>query len=206
MAPDPLQHEYAWLAADYERRWRQYLEYTTQRTLQALEPQAGERILDAGCGTGFALTRLLARHDTFELTGLDASPDMLEQARTRLPAAVQLIRGDLTEMPFATERFDAVITMNALHFLDDPAQAVDELKRVIKPGGRLVITDWCRDFFTTFICEHWLRLRKRPLGRVLGAGELAAYVREAGLRVDAVNRFRVPPAWGLMTLRAYRPD
>lgn len=205
MAAEPLHREYAALAADYDRRWRRYLEVTTQRTLGALAAQDGEHILDAGCGTGFALARLLERRATVALAGLDAHPAMLERARARLPAAVELVRGDLARMPFAAGRFDAVITMNALHYFDDPAAAIDEIKRVLRPGGRLVVTDWCRDFFTTFVCEHWLRLRKRPLGRVLGAGELAAYAREAGLHVDAMNRFKVPPAWGLVTLRAYRP-
>jgi len=156
------------------------------------------------CGTGFALARLAAMQLALDLAGVDINPHML--ARSRVPAAVELVHGDARHLPFADGRFDAVITLNALHYLDDPAIAIEEMTRVLRPGGRLVVTDWCRDFFVMFLCEYWLRLRKRPLGRVMGAGELAALAVGAGLRIDSLVRFKVRPAWGLMTLCAHRPD
>jgi len=204
MPPEALHREYAALAAGYERRWRHYLDRTTHHALDALAPQNGERILDVACGTGFALARLADMPLALDLAGVDINLHML--VRSRLPDAVELIHGDARRLPFADERFDAVITLNALHYLDDPAIAIEEMARVLVPGGRLVITDWCRDFFVMFLCEHWLHIRMRPLGRVLGTEELATLVEDAGLRIDAVNRFKVRPAWGLMTLLAHRPD
>lgn len=203
---DALRREYAAFATHYEERWQHYLSETARHTLKALAPHEGERILDAGCGTGFALAQLASRRSGLDLSGLDASPEMLARARGRLPTAVELVRGDLECMPYAAGRFDAVITMNALHYLDDPAFALEEIARVLRPGGRLVVTDWCRDFFVMFLCEHWLRLRKRPLGRVMGTRELVAIASDAGLRIDSLVRFKVRPAWGLMTLCAHRPD
>lgn len=204
MPPEALHREYAALAADYEQRWRHYLGETTRHALNALAPQSGERILDVACGTGFALARLAEMPFGLDLAGTDINLHML--SRSRLPSTVDLVHADARHLPFADGRFDAVITLNALHYLDNPAIAIEEMARVIVPGGRLVVTDWCRDFFVMFLCEHWLRFRKRPLGRVLESGELTALVENAGLRVDCVERFKVRPAWGLMTLLAHRTD
>lgn len=197
--------EYAALAPTYERLWRHYLEATIGRTLKHLAPRAGERILDVGCGTGLALARLAETQNGLSLAGVDLSAEMLERARRRLPQAVLLARGAAHRLPFASVSFEAVITSNMLHFLADPARMLDETARVLAPGGRLIVTDWCRDSFVMFLCEHWLRIRKRPLGRVLNMRELTALVEDAGLRVAAVSRFHVRPAWGLMTLQAAKP-
>ncbi|MGA7966034.1 MAG: methyltransferase domain-containing protein [Gammaproteobacteria bacterium] len=204
MPPEALHREYAALAAGYEQRWRHYLGETTRHALNALAPQSGERILDVACGTGFALARLAEMPLGLDLAGVDINLHML--ARSRVPATVELVHGDAHRLPFADGRFDAVITLNALHYLDDPAIAIEEMARLLRPGGRLVATDWCRDFFVMFLCEHWLRIRMRPLGRVLETDELATLVEDAGLRIEAVSRFKVRPAWGLMTLLAHRPD
>ncbi|MGH8127080.1 MAG: class I SAM-dependent methyltransferase [Gammaproteobacteria bacterium] len=204
MPPDSLRREYAALAPSYERRWRHYLVATTRHTLNALAPRAGERIFDVGCGTGFALSQLANMPATLNLSGVDANCEMLARARTRLPAEVVLARSDARQLPFPNSHFDAVITTSALHYFDEPAAAIGEMARVLAPGGRLIITDWCRDFFVMFLCEHWLRIRKHPLGRVLNMQELTAYIEAAGLQVETRTRFRVRPAWGLMMLTASR--
>ncbi|MGH8225293.1 MAG: class I SAM-dependent methyltransferase [Gammaproteobacteria bacterium] len=204
MADADVRAEYAALNEHYERRWRRYLAATIAHTLGALAPRPGKRILDVGCGTGLALARLGETATDLRLVGVDLSPEMLARARSRLPASVSLAHADARRLPFAAAQFDAVITSSALHYLDDPAPALFEAARVLAPGGRLIVTDWCRDFFVMFLCEHWLRIRKRPLGRVLRARELTALVEDAGLRVDSVTRFRAGPAWGLMTLAATR--
>lgn len=197
--------EYAALAPAYERRWRYYLEATIARTLDCLAPQANERILDVGCGTGLALARLAETQTALSLAGVDLSAEMLARARSRLPRAVLLARGEARLLPFADASFDAVVTSNMLHFLAEPARALGEAGRVLAPGGRLIVTDWCRDSFVMFLCEHWLRIRKQPLGRVLNMKELAALAGDAGLRMDSAVRFHVRPAWGMMTLKAVKP-
>ncbi len=201
-----LLREYSDFAATYERRWRHYLTATFERTFAALAPRPGERILDVGCGTGLALARLAEAQPDLHLAGVDLSAEMLARARGRLPQSVSLARGDARHLPFAAAQFDAVITSNALHYLDDPAQALDEMARVLAPGGRLIVTDWCRDFFVMVLCEHWLRIRKRPLGRILHMRKLTGFVEDAGLHMDSAVRYRVRPAWGMMTLKAVKPS
>lgn len=206
MAPDALQREYAALATDYERRWQHYLEATTGHTLHALAPRSGECILDVACGTGFSLKQLADKPFPLMLVGIDTSTDMLSLARGRLPSTVALVEGNAGHLPFPTGQFDAVITTNALHYVDTPQVAIDEMARVLAPHGRLIITDWCRDFVAMRLFERWLRLRRRPLAHVLHERDLARLVEVAGLNVKAISRFGVRPTWGLMALTAGRQD
>ncbi|MGH8273290.1 MAG: class I SAM-dependent methyltransferase [Gammaproteobacteria bacterium] len=192
--------EYAPLAADYDRRWRHYLAATTERTISALAPRPRERILDVGCGTGVALARIAADRPTARLSGIDLTPEMLAYARRRLPAAARLAHADARRLPFADASFDAALNLSMLHYLGDPATALSEMARVLAPGGRLIVTDWCRDFFVMLLCGFWLKMRRRPLGQMLKAQELIALAEEAGLQLVALKRFRVRPLWGMMTV------
>lgn len=114
------------------------------------------------------------------------------------------MRGDTLRLPFIEACFDAVFTVSAWHYLDDPFRAVREAARVLAPGGRLVVTDWRGDFRTMAFYRTWLRQWQAP-GRILHAGELIALIETVGLRLRSLNRFRAWPLWGLMTLRADKP-
>ena len=94
--------------------------------------------LDAACGTGRQSAVLAALgHEVF---GVDATEAMLERARERVPAA-EFRLGLLTELPVETGRFDLAVCSLALTHLEDPAPAIRELARAVRPGGRIVITD-----------------------------------------------------------------
>lgn len=97
--------------------------------------------LDAGCGTG-AQTAILARLG-YHPHGLDLSAGLLALARARLPDA-RLARGCLEQLPYRDAVFDAITCCGStLSFVDDPAAALRELGRVLRPGGRLLLE-----------CEH----------------------------------------------------
>ena len=193
--------EYAALADDYDRRWAAYNAATNRRTLHALaaaDPPAG-LTLDVGCGTGLLLAGRPAPR-----VGLDRSAAMLARAAERLPDAT-LVRGDAGALPFADGAFAAAVTNSALHYLDDPAAAVRELARVTTPGGAVVWTDWDAGSLTTRAVCGWLRLRGRPLGRVLPAAEMAAAFTAAGLTGVRCERWRHGRLWGLATVSGNRP-
>src|SRR5512137_433042 len=108
-----------------------------QNTLSALGVKAGVRFLDAGCGGGGAC--VLAGAFGAEVTGFDASHALLAIARERLPLA-QFVHGDLEQLPFPDEHFDAALAANSVIFAEDIRQAMRELRRVVRPGGRVAIT------------------------------------------------------------------
>lgn len=107
--------------------------------LDAARVTSGTRLLDAGCGAGLLL--LLAKLRGAHVTALDASPGLLAIARQRLPAA-DVREGDLEALPFADASFDSVTAVNSLFYAQDMGAAMRELARVVRPGGRVIVTVW----------------------------------------------------------------
>ena len=95
------------------------------------------RILDAGCGTGGLIRRMAGRHPEWMWTGVDLEPIAVDFARSR--SAAEIVQASLLELPFEDDRFDAVVCSDVLYHLDDDAAAVEELFRVLRPNGLLVI-------------------------------------------------------------------
>ncbi len=100
---------------------------------------AGRRVLDAGCGSGPLMAAL--RDQGAIVTGFDKSAGMLELARRRLGGDADLQVADLgSPLPFPDDTFDDVIASLVLHYLEDWGAALTELRRVLKPGGRLIMS------------------------------------------------------------------
>ena len=99
------------------------------------QPTHGQRALDVGTGTGHFASWLADRG--LEVTGLDSSEAMIEVARQDRRVRWEL--GDATSLPFADNRFHLVLCVTALEFVADPRAALDEMYRVVAPGGRMVV-------------------------------------------------------------------
>lgn len=99
----------------------------------------GQRVLDVACGTG-ALTQAAAERvgPGGAVTGLDANPEMLAVARRKLPG-IAWRDGRAESLPFADASFDAVVSQFGLMFFDDRVAALREMRRVLRPGGRLAV-------------------------------------------------------------------
>ncbi len=106
--------------------------------LEMLSPGEGERILDAGCGTGvFTLDYLAAGA---HVVGLDISEPMLALAVAKASGyPFVAVQGDMLALPFEDDHFDKAVSVTALEFIEDARKAVDELFRVTKPGGLVVV-------------------------------------------------------------------
>ena len=100
---------------------------------------AGLEVLDAGCGSG-PLTEAL-RAQGAVVSGFDLSPAMVELARQRLGGDADVSVADLGEpLPYPDDRFDLVVASLSLHYVEDWASTLAELRRVLRPGGRLVVS------------------------------------------------------------------
>jgi SAM-dependent methyltransferase len=198
--------EYLALARAYDRRWRRYLQATVAHTLARLPGTMAGPVLDVGCGTGVLLDALLARRAGIAAHGVDLSPPMLQRAAARLAERAGLVAGSAQTLPFRDAAFGTVTSSSSLHYWADAQAGLAEIARVLRPGGTLVLTDWCADHPAIRLIERWLRLRGRAPTRAYRAAELAAALRRAGFGDVRVERYRVGWRWGMMTAVATRRD
>lgn len=109
-----------------------------QLLLELLKPAKGERILDAGCGTGVFTQDILSRGP--RVVGLDVSRPMLLRARAKTQGSpFQTVLGDMLNLPFLEDSFDKTVSVTALEFIADGPRAVRELFRVTRKGGTVVV-------------------------------------------------------------------
>ncbi len=107
--------------------------------LDLLDIEEGDRVLDVGCGTGFATEGLLER--TENVHGLDQSVHQLEKAWAKFGkrGAVPFYRGDAERLPFKDDTFDVVWSSGSIEYWPDPVAALAECRRIAKPGGQVLI-------------------------------------------------------------------
>ena len=120
-----------------------------RRTVDALDLQPGERVLDVGSGPGFLAVEIAAIVGrTGHVRGVDVSDDMLAMARSReIPpdaAPVEFVSGGAEQLPVEDASVDAVVSTQVLEYVPDIGRALAEIHRVLRPGGRVLIldTDW----------------------------------------------------------------
>jgi ubiquinone/menaquinone biosynthesis C-methylase UbiE len=109
--------------------------------VKLLRVPSGCRILEVGCGRGVALTRLAPLCTPSRLVGLDISPELIAHARARLERsgiAAELVVSDVRALPFVDGAFDVVIDFGTCYHIDDAANALCEIARVLAPGGVFV--------------------------------------------------------------------
>lgn len=151
----------------------------------------GTAILDVPCGGGVAL-RNLNPSQNIRYVAADISPTMLARTQrlaTRLGVLrqVELVEADAIRLPFADGEFDLVVCFNGLHCLPDPAAALRELGRCVKPGGRLIgdtIVRGERRFSDTWMVAARANGVFGPTGT---AADLRTWLTAAGLRIDTLT-------------------
>ncbi|HZW06722.1 MAG TPA: bifunctional demethylmenaquinone methyltransferase/2-methoxy-6-polyprenyl-1,4-benzoquinol methylase UbiE [Phycisphaerales bacterium] len=126
-----------------DQRWRRF-------AVRQAAVKPGDTVLDVACGTG-DLSRLFADSGASKVVGLDYTEEMLAVARQkrgqstgRVAREIEYIRGDAQALPFADATFDVVSIAFGIRNVQDPAKAVGEFFRVLKPGGRLVVLEFDR--------------------------------------------------------------
>jgi ubiquinone/menaquinone biosynthesis C-methylase UbiE len=187
-----VRERYDGLAQGYDQRWAAYIGSSVRQTLARLNVSPGESVLDVGCGTG-ALQRQLGD----AVVGIDLSERMLARA------SGERVAGDALTLPFGDETFDAVASISVLHYWVEPVPVLREMRRVLRVGGRLVLTDWCDDYLACRMCDRVLRLRHAGgYARAYGSRELGQLIERAGYATVAVDTYKIGWLWGLMTATA----
>ena len=154
------------MTAGLDQRWR--------RATVAAVVRPGDRVLDACCGTGDLAVAGL--HAGGRVTGLDFSERMLERARQK-SAEIQWVQGDALSLPFEDGSFDAATVGFGVRNLDDLERGLAELRRVLRPGGRVAILEITRPrgVLAPFY-RLWFDGLVPLLGKALPGGSAYAYL------------------------------
>ncbi len=144
------------------------------------QPKPTDRVLDVACGTG-DLTRAFVDADVEQVTGLDFTPEMLAIARTHrlrgrfekasCSPSIRYVQGDAMNLPFVDDSFDVVSIAFGIRNVAEPSRALAEFRRVLRPGGRLVVLEfgrprlppvaWANDFYCRVIMPRTATLISR---------------------------------------------
>lgn len=207
MDTNRVRAEYDRLAAHYDKRWQSYIEATLNTVQDTVAFQGDEAVLDVPCGTGELERRLLAEWPDLCITGVDLSAGMLAQAKAKDEAnRVRWVEADVTQLPLLEGSCDCVICVNSFHYFLAPSEALVAMRRVLRPGGRLLLVDWCDDYWTCKVCSLWLRLTDKAFHRTYSLKACAALTEDAGFQVEQSHRFRINWLWGLLLLDCRRVD
>lgn len=199
---DPVVKEYSEAAQDYDKKWSFYIEATTRETLLRLPMRPNVRLLDVGCGTGELLSRIAVAHPDAVLAGIDPVPAMLEVAKGKFSGNAELRIGYANALPWEDGSFDVVVSCNVFHYITHPPEALREIGRVLRPGGALVITDWCDDYWACRLCNIYLRMTNRAYFKTYRRQECLDLLSAAGYADPSIERYKINWLWGLMTAMA----
>ena len=200
-----VRREYSALASSYDRAWARYVRDSTTLALAAWPALPALRILDIGCGTGVLLQRALDADTTRTAIGLDITFNMLRKAAQRLPDCVPLVCASSEKVPLRCESVDLVVSTSALHYMRDPISMLTEARRLLVPGGTVIVGDWCRDYWTMCALDRVLRWVDPAHVATLSGETLVRLMGNAGFENVRLSRRRIDRFWGLMTATGQRP-
>src|SRR4029078_10171652 len=172
------------------------------QAIQRMGIKPGDRVLEVGVGTG--INAGLYPRDC-AVTGIDLSDSMLEKARDRVARKgirnVRLLEMDAADLKFADDTFDIVYAPYLISVVPDPVAVVREMRRVCRPGGRIVILNHFRS-----ASRLGARLERliAPFTLYLGFKsdlDLPAFLVQADLQPISIEQVNVPPIWSLVTCR-----
>lgn len=134
------------------------LKRRARRIIEELNPRDGDRILDVGCGDGYYLHLLSSLGLKLKLTGVDFDPNALQSARRNLKGKrIHLVYADLMKkLPFPDNCFDKIVMSEVCEHLPDDVKGLKEVHRILKPGGKLLLTVPCHSYPFLWDPVNWV--------------------------------------------------
>lgn len=191
---------YEKLASVYDLTFGPTLHPGRVQALQRMQIHAGDKILEVGVGTGINCSMYPSNT---EITGIDFSAGMLEKARERVARKdtrnVRLLQMDAQDLKFEDDSFDIVYAPYLISVVPDPVKVAREMRRVCKPGGRIV-------FLNHFLSPNKLLSKAErmisPLTVHIGFKsdlDLPAFLAQANLHPVSIEKVNIPRIWSLVT-------
>jgi arsenite methyltransferase len=189
-ADQKLQQEFnEWAAAGRGDAMEDHHSDITDQTLALMDLQPSDRVLDLGCGTGWASRRMARVATAGEVVGIDVADEMLRRAE-QASAGISNLRyvwGSAERIPAADNCFTKVLSVESFYYYADQGKALDELRRVLAPGGRLfILINLYRDNHYSLL---WVDELKVPV-QVRSESEYIGLLRQHGF--TSVEARRIP--------------
>jgi len=178
----------SWLDSD-NRRTR-YLREAQSKVISLLDIQPGVHFLDIGCGTGWAVgqaAELVSGKGSFY--GADLSPKMIEKAKTNFSGRdnFHFIQANSESIPLDDDFFDILICTNSFHHYLHPVNALSEMCRLLKGGGKLYLLDPVADSWITKFWDVLAKLKEPEHVKIYSTREFLGMFQQAGLRYLTTN-------------------
>jgi ubiquinone/menaquinone biosynthesis C-methylase UbiE len=175
-------------AKTFDERRFNYFRYMQKRLVSLLNLKENQRLLDLGCGTGWAVcyaARLV--NERGEFYGIDISPNMIEKANASSAnyKNVQFYQASVDRLPFKNGFFDSIICSNSFHHYFSPDKVLSEACRVLKSKGRIYIMDLTADGAIAKMIDRWVKGREREHVKFYSTLEYQTMFREAGINYVA---------------------
>jgi len=202
-----VKNQYDRLAEIYDRRWSRYVSDTLNFLIDYLQGSrqisGNEHVLDLACGTGELERKLLNVHSDLKIVGVDISEKMLDVARLKLPN-LEFVKASAIALPFPDHKFDMVVTVSAFHYFDHPLDTLEEIRRILKPQGRLIIMDWCRDYWICHALDLFLKIFDPAHKDCYSQKELHDLLTASGFDVMEEKKQKLGAFWGIMVAIGFR--
>jgi ubiquinone/menaquinone biosynthesis C-methylase UbiE len=185
-----LQQEFnQWAAAGRGDEMEAHHSDIAEQTIALMRINPADRILDLGCGTGWASRRLARIATAGEITGIDVADEMLRRAEQASQGIgnVRYLWGSAEKIPATDNSFDKVLSIESFYYYADQGKSLDELRRVMKPGGRLfILINLYKDNHYSL---RWVRELKVPV-QAFSEAEYIDLLKKHGF--TAVEAQRIP--------------
>ena len=198
---DFVERVYGKLANVYDLTFGPALNPGRRRAIERMDIQPGERVLEVGVGTGISLSLY---PKTCAVTGIDCTASMLEKARERAAIEeiynVRLVEMDAADLKLADDSFDVVYAPYVISVVPDPVKVAQEMRRVCRPGGRIIILN---HFLSPNPFLSRIERLLSPFTIHVGFKadlDLPAFLAQAGLQPQSIEKVNFPKLWTLVTI------
>jgi len=151
------------------------------------------KILDVGCGTGEFISGLADRVKNAQIHGVDLSDSMVKVAKAKMNGRnVEVKVGDVEELPYENNTFDVITCSHSFHHYPNKSQALKEMHRVLKPDGKVMIIDGCRDVLFGDLIFRIVQIWEKHVYHLLG-WQFKAIFSKTGFHEIVQRRFNFVP-------------